>query len=75
MGRREIYIFMGILAEAFLILTRSLNFLNLPNPSSRTMALGFIQPVTEMSTRSRKIMFLGSRKRLVHCAANLTTIY
>jgi hypothetical protein len=27
-------------------------FLNKPNPSSRTMALGSIQPLTEMSTRN-----------------------
>jgi hypothetical protein len=27
-------------------------FLNLPNPSSRTMALGLTQPLTEMSTRN-----------------------
>jgi hypothetical protein len=26
-------------------------FLNLPNPSSRTVALGFAQPLTELSTR------------------------
>jgi hypothetical protein len=30
---------------------RSLNFFNLPNPSSRNMALGLTQPLTEMSTR------------------------
>jgi hypothetical protein len=30
---------------------RSLDFFNLPNPSSRTMALGSTQPLTEMSTR------------------------
>jgi hypothetical protein len=27
------------------------DFFNLPNPSSRTMALGSTQPLTEMSTR------------------------
>jgi hypothetical protein len=27
-------------------------FFNLPDPSSRTMALGFTQPLTEMSTRN-----------------------
>jgi hypothetical protein len=27
-------------------------FFNLPNPSSRTMALGSTQPLTEMSTRN-----------------------
>jgi hypothetical protein len=26
-------------------------FINLPNPSSHAMALGLIQPLTEMSTR------------------------
>jgi hypothetical protein len=32
---------------------RSLDFFfNLPNPSSRTMALGLTQPLTEMSTRN-----------------------
>jgi hypothetical protein len=30
---------------------KSLNFFNLPNPSSCTMALGLTQPLTEMSTR------------------------
>jgi hypothetical protein len=29
----------------------SLNVSNLPKPSSRTLALGLIQPLTEMSTR------------------------
>jgi hypothetical protein len=36
--------------------------INLSNPSSRTVALEFTQPLTEMSTRSRK-MFQGSRAR------------
>jgi hypothetical protein len=31
---------------------RSLDFFNWPNPSSRTMALGSTQPLTEMSTRN-----------------------
>jgi hypothetical protein len=31
---------------------RSLDFLNLPNPSGRTMALWSTQPLTEMSTRN-----------------------
>jgi hypothetical protein len=30
----------------------SLDFFNLPNPSSRTMALGLTKPLTEMSTRN-----------------------
>jgi hypothetical protein len=29
-----------------------IGFLNLPNPSSRTMALGSTRPLTEMSTRN-----------------------
>jgi hypothetical protein len=39
-------------------------------------ALGprFTQPLTKMSTRSRKIMFLGSKARPVRMADNLTTI-
>jgi hypothetical protein len=32
---------------------RSLDFFNLSNPSSRTMALGSTQPLTEISTRNR----------------------
>ena len=39
------------------------------NPSCRTMALGWTQPFTEMSTRN---IFLGSRW-LVHRAHDLTT--
>jgi hypothetical protein len=35
-----------------------MNFFNLPNPSGRT--LGFTQPLTEISTRGRKMMFLGT---------------
>jgi hypothetical protein len=38
------------------------DFLNLPNPLSRTMDLGSIQPLTEMSTRP------------AHRADNLATI-
>jgi hypothetical protein len=30
---------------------------NLPNPSGRTRLLGFPQPLTQLSTRSRKILF------------------
>jgi hypothetical protein len=46
------------------------DFFNLPNPSSRTMALGSIQPLTEMSTRN----FLGGKKRPARRADNLATI-
>jgi hypothetical protein len=39
-------------------------------------ALGFTQPLTEMSSRNIKIMmFLGSKVRLVRKADNLTAIY
>jgi hypothetical protein len=38
---------------------RSLDFSSLPNPSSRNMALGSTQPLTEMSTR----FFLGGEAR------------
>jgi hypothetical protein len=34
------------------IMTLRWIFFNLPNPSSRTMALGSTQPLTEMSTRN-----------------------
>jgi hypothetical protein len=49
-----------------------MHFFNLLNPSSRTMALEFTQPLTEMITRSGKIMFLGSRAWPVRKADNLT---
>jgi hypothetical protein len=35
------------------------DFFNLPNPSSRTMAVGSTQPLTEMSTRNLP----GGKKR------------
>jgi hypothetical protein len=38
------------------------NFFNLPNSSSRTMALGSTQPLTEMSTRN---LLGGKNGRLV----------
>jgi hypothetical protein len=44
---------------------------NLPNPSSLTMALGSIQPLTEMSTRN----FPGDKKRPARRADNLAAIY
>jgi hypothetical protein len=43
---------------------------NLPNSSSRTMALGSNQPLTEMSTRN----FPGSKKRPARRADNLAAI-
>jgi hypothetical protein len=47
------------------------DFFNLPNPSSRTMALGSTQPLTEMSTRNLP----GGKKRPAHRADNLAAIY
>jgi hypothetical protein len=46
-------------------------FLNLPDPSCRTMALGSTQPLTEMSTRK----FPGGKKRPARRADNLAAIY
>jgi hypothetical protein len=51
---------------------RLVNF-KLPNPS-RYYALRFTQSLTEMSTRSRKIIFMRSRARPVLRADNLTSI-
>jgi hypothetical protein len=45
-------------------------FFNLPNPSSSTMALGFTQPVTELSTRK----YFWGKARPARKAANLTAI-
>jgi hypothetical protein len=44
---------------------RSLDLFNLPNPSSRTMALGSTQPLTEMSTRNLLWVKGGRRVRLI----------
>jgi hypothetical protein len=46
------------------------DFFNLPNPSSRTMALGLTQSLTEMSTRNLS----GGKKRPARRAESLTTI-
>jgi hypothetical protein len=50
---------------------RSLDFFNLPNPSSRIMTLGSTQPLTEMSPRN----ILGGKDRPAREADNLTAIY
>jgi hypothetical protein len=52
------------------VLMRSLNFFNLPNPSSCTMALGFTQPLTETSTRR----YSGGKVRPACQADNLTEL-
>jgi hypothetical protein len=46
------------------------DFFKLSNPSSRTMALGSTQPLTEMSTRNLP----RGKKRLVRRADNLAAI-
>jgi hypothetical protein len=46
------------------------DFFNLPNPSSRTMALGLTQPLTEMSTNNLP----GGKKRLARKADNLAAM-
>jgi hypothetical protein len=46
------------------------DFLNLPNPSSRAVALGSIQPLTKMSTTN----LLGGKKRSARRADNLAAI-
>jgi hypothetical protein len=48
----------------------SLNFFNLPNPSSHNMALGSTHPLTEMSTRK----IPGCKRQRACKADNLTTI-
>jgi hypothetical protein len=45
-------------------------FFNLPNHSSRTMALGSTQPLTEMSTTNLS----GGKGRPAHKADNLSAI-
>jgi hypothetical protein len=46
------------------------DFFSLPNPSSRTKALGSTQPLTEMNTRN----FPGGKKRPACGADNLAAI-
>jgi hypothetical protein len=48
-----------------------IGFFNWPNPSSRIMALGSTQPLTEMSTRN----LLGGKVRPARKAENLTDMY
>jgi hypothetical protein len=48
----------------------AIGFFNWPNPSSRTMALGSIHPLTEMSIRNLS----GGKGRLKRKADNLTVI-
>jgi hypothetical protein len=48
----------------------SMTFFNLPNLSSLIRPWSFTRPLTEMSTRSRKTMFVGSRARPERRAEN-----
>jgi hypothetical protein len=48
-----------------------IGFFNLPNPSSRTMALGSTQPLTEMSTRN---LLVGGKGQPARKFDNLTDI-
>jgi hypothetical protein len=47
-----------------------IGFFDLPNPSSRTLALEFTQPLTEMSTRN----LAGGKRRPANKVDNLTAI-
>jgi hypothetical protein len=46
-------------ARSPVLVPDGVDFFNLPNPSSRTIALGSTQPLTEMSTRNLP----GGKKR------------
>jgi hypothetical protein len=48
----------------------SMNIFNLPNPSSRTMLLGFILQQTEMNTRT----VFRSKERSANKSGNITAI-
>jgi hypothetical protein len=52
------------------IADKVIGFFNWPNPSSRTMALGSTQPVTEMSSRNLP----GGKGRPASKANNFTAI-
>jgi hypothetical protein len=52
-------------------ITDEVDFPNLPNPSSRTMALGSSEPLTEMSTRE----IPAGKKRPARKTDNLAAIY
>jgi hypothetical protein len=53
---------------------RSLNLITLLNLSGLTKTKGFTRPLTEMSTRSRQIMFLASKERPVLRVDKVTSI-
>jgi hypothetical protein len=49
---------------------KAIGFFNLPNLSSRAMALGLTKPLTEISTRNLRV----AKQRLARKADNLTAI-
>jgi hypothetical protein len=62
------FIFRYILKVSLVGLSpNEVEFFNLPNPSSHTMALGFTQPLIEMSTRNLP----GGKGQLAHKADKL----
>jgi hypothetical protein len=52
-----------------------IRFFNLPNPSSRTMALGLTQPLTEMSTTNLPGVKGGRRVRLTTTLSSANTLF
>jgi hypothetical protein len=52
-----------------------MNFVSIYLILPTALALEFTQPLIELSTRSREIMFLGSKVRPVRGADKLTAIY
>jgi hypothetical protein len=60
----------GTVIQAGSIPDEVIGFLNWPNPSTRTMALGSTLPLTETSSRD----FLGGKRRPVGKGDNLTAI-
>jgi hypothetical protein len=58
-------------ARSLVLFPDEVDSFNLPNPSSRTMALGSTQPLTEMNTRNLP----GGIKRPARRADNLAAIY
>jgi hypothetical protein len=57
--------------RALVLVPHEMDFLNLRNPSSRTLALDSTQPLTEMSTRN----FPGGKKRPERKTDNFAAIY
>jgi hypothetical protein len=54
---------------------KSLDFFNWPNPSSRTMALGSTQPLTEMRAAGRRVRLITSPSSVSRLSRRLTTVW